>query len=84
MDSELLKTILEADEGVFKGGKWTGTWLKYQGFTAAESAGSNAGIVARTRFIIRGQQMFIVKHFAMDGEAPAADVDRFMNSLVIN
>jgi hypothetical protein len=85
VDTGLLKAILEADKEFFTGGKWTGTWMTYQGLTAAESAGANAGagIVARTRFVIRGQQMFIVRYFAMDDEAPAADVDRFMNSLII-
>ncbi|MDD5301664.1 MAG: hypothetical protein PHS14_01035 [Elusimicrobia bacterium] len=80
---KMFKAILAADKEFFTGGEWKGTWMKYQGFPAIESTGTNAGIVSRTRFVIRGQQMFIVKYFAMDGEAPAADVDRFMESLII-
>lgn len=82
---QMLKIILAADEEFFGGGKWKGTWMKHQGFPAAESAGTVGGLVIRTRFVIRGQQLFTVRYGGTDGAAaPEADVDRFMNSLVIN
>jgi hypothetical protein len=81
---KIFKTILAADEQFFTGGEWNhGAWTKYQGFTAVESIGTVAGLVFRTRFVIRGQQMFSVKYVGPEGTGNSADANRFMDSLII-
>lgn len=79
----LQKTLDIRERGVIVG-KWASvTWKTGPGFTSVDLVGRSADRDIHDYYLMKGSQLFYVFYSGPFGTAQSADVNRFINSLVV-